>query len=267
MAAFRVALALSLGCMATAFASNDPVRDSVLDRMELICRWMAVTPLPSVDQPPGCFGAQQFETEEVQRQMFRFWDDVEHMVPKNPRASLPAFEQWASDPQRRRAVIEFRVQREVAQSNAKEQQAQIEELERQARDQREREERVARNLEEQHQWELDAKRKELAARARMIASASKTDIVTLCKQYRSNRLAPLMNEIRARGVFTARESDAIEGRKVFIGMTEGALRCSWGDADHINRTITAGGTHLQIIFGDSYVYTDNGIVTALQDRQ
>jgi hypothetical protein len=74
-----------------------------------------------------------------------------------------------------------------------------------------------------------------------------------------------MKEIRARGAFTTREADAIEGRKIFIGMREGAARCSWGSADKVNRTITARGTDLQIIYGETYVYTENGIVTAIQD--
>ena len=43
----------------------------------------------------------------------------------------------------------------------------------------------------------------------------------------------------------------------------------WGQPDDINRTITAHGTHEQWVYRthDTYVYIDNGMVTALQDKK
>lgn len=53
---------------------------------------------------------------------------------------------------------------------------------------------------------------------------------------------------------------------VWIGMTEEMLIESWGTPIEVNRTITANRVNKQFIYSNSrYVYTDDGIVTAIQD--
>jgi len=56
----------------------------------------------------------------------------------------------------------------------------------------------------------------------------------------------------------------LEG-KVWIGMTKEMARESWGSPQDINRTITANGVHEQWVYGDSYLYFNDGILTTIQD--
>jgi hypothetical protein len=58
---------------------------------------------------------------------------------------------------------------------------------------------------------------------------------------------------------------AVLGRKIYLGMTKEMVRASWGLPDDINRTITVAGVHEQWVYGDSYVYFDDGRLTAIQD--
>jgi hypothetical protein len=200
-------------------------------------------------------------TEEMQEQMIRFWDDWNSALLKREKPPLPRFEEWAKRVVNERAGTPNKRQLREAEAKAEAQAARVAAEEaRRAQEEAARQARVA-----EQQNRVDQRKQLAAARAEMIANAYKTDIVRLCEQYRSTKLPQLMAAIRERGVFSAREAAAIESRQIFIGMSEGAVRCSWGDADRINRTITARGIDLQIIFGKSYVYTENGIVTAIQD--
>lgn len=78
-------------------------------------------------------------------------------------------------------------------------------------------------------------------------------------------------EIQKRGGFSANELRAIERNQVFVGMSEAAGLCSWGNAfDAVNTTATAGGTTKQYVYSGSefskarYLYTSGGRVTAFQ---
>lgn len=54
-------------------------------------------------------------------------------------------------------------------------------------------------------------------------------------------------------------------KEVWIGMNENMLLESWGKPLDVNTTVTANNTHKQYVYSNSrYVYTDNGIVTAIQ---
>jgi hypothetical protein len=56
----------------------------------------------------------------------------------------------------------------------------------------------------------------------------------------------------------------IDGR-IWIGMTKEMLIDSWGEPDDINRTVGSFGVHEQCIYGNSYVYLEDGILTTWQD--
>jgi hypothetical protein len=58
---------------------------------------------------------------------------------------------------------------------------------------------------------------------------------------------------------------AIACRWVQKGMTAEQLRASWGGPEDINRTVTSFGVSEQWVYGDSYVYLDEGVVTAWQN--
>jgi len=63
-------------------------------------------------------------------------------------------------------------------------------------------------------------------------------------------------------------AEAAERRKhgVRIGMTADEVKqSSWGRPESVNRTITARGTHEQWVYGGSYLYFDDGVLTAIQN--
>lgn len=57
----------------------------------------------------------------------------------------------------------------------------------------------------------------------------------------------------------------IRKEKVRIGMSECELYAAWGLPGEQNRTVGSWGVHIQHIYGNSYVYTENGRVTSWQD--
>jgi len=78
-------------------------------------------------------------------------------------------------------------------------------------------------------------------------------------------------ELRSRGTFTDRDLQSIARGNVRIGMTEEAGLCAVGYYWYgVNETVTAGGTRRQYVMGDGnynprwYLYTENGVVTAIQ---
>jgi hypothetical protein len=72
-------------------------------------------------------------------------------------------------------------------------------------------------------------------------------------------------ELTRRGSFTTSEMGYISSRTIQIGITEGAMRCSWGPAERRHRTILPGTVDAQWVYGSKLIYTTNGVVTALQD--
>ena len=54
-------------------------------------------------------------------------------------------------------------------------------------------------------------------------------------------------------------------KKVQIGMTAEQCRAAWGEPDDINRTVGSFGTHEQWVYGSSYLYFEDGVMTSLQD--
>ncbi len=65
--------------------------------------------------------------------------------------------------------------------------------------------------------------------------------------------------------------DAVNSRKIFIGMTADEAIQSWGRPTRVNADISARGRQEQWVYrrgggADQYVYVENGIVTTIQDR-
>lgn len=58
---------------------------------------------------------------------------------------------------------------------------------------------------------------------------------------------------------------AIENEKVFIGMAAEQAQMSWGKPKEINRIVTERGAEEQWVYGNSYLYASNGMVTAIQN--
>lgn len=61
------------------------------------------------------------------------------------------------------------------------------------------------------------------------------------------------------------EKKLVKNGEITLGMSEKALVCSWGKADHINKSVGPWGVHKQWVYGNGqYVYTENGKVTSWQ---
>jgi hypothetical protein len=67
----------------------------------------------------------------------------------------------------------------------------------------------------------------------------------------------------------AQEKQAREWRKrggVSIGMSQKqVLGSNWGRPEHVNRTITARGVREQWVYGRSYLYFEDGVLTTIQN--
>lgn len=80
-----------------------------------------------------------------------------------------------------------------------------------------------------------------------------------------------MAEIKRRGGFSAAELRAIEAHTAFVGMSETAALCSWGNAfDAVNTTTTAGGVSKQYVYRSEYtktryLYSTNGRISGIQE--
>jgi hypothetical protein len=92
------------------------------------------------------------------------------------------------------------------------------------------------------------------------------------QSYSKGKLPALKAEIMNRGLVQDDEWNAIEKRQVKLGMSICGLRAAWGSAKE-NKISSRGGESIQHVYRLSwchgckvqYVYTENGIVTAIQD--
>lgn len=57
----------------------------------------------------------------------------------------------------------------------------------------------------------------------------------------------------------------IANGEIWIGMKRQMLIDSRGYPEDVNRTVTSRTVHEQFVYGDKYIYVENGIVTAWQD--
>lgn len=71
-------------------------------------------------------------------------------------------------------------------------------------------------------------------------------------------------EIEAKKEIEADEN-MIKQRKVRIGMTAEQCRKAWGKPQKVNKTTTQHGTREQWVYGNSYLYIENGVLTAIQN--
>jgi hypothetical protein len=65
--------------------------------------------------------------------------------------------------------------------------------------------------------------------------------------------------------FGKRKGKLVAEGKVQIGMTSEMCKYAWGEPDQINRTVTGGKTTEQWVYGNSYLYLTDGLLTAIQN--
>ena len=91
----------------------------------------------------------------------------------------------------------------------------------------------------------------------------------LCSHVRGGdtMAAMAIDELKRRNSLTPDELRLVRVHSIQIGISEIALKCSWGEPQHQTRTVMAGGASIQWIYGErNYVYTAKGVVTAYQDQ-
>jgi hypothetical protein len=54
-------------------------------------------------------------------------------------------------------------------------------------------------------------------------------------------------------------------REIWLDMTDNMAIDSWGKPDKINRSVGSWGVHEQWVYGDTYLYFEDGILTSWQD--
>ena len=69
---------------------------------------------------------------------------------------------------------------------------------------------------------------------------------------------------RIGGVRAKQERDAMV---IKIGSSEEDMVAKFGKPDTINKTVTSGLIHKQYVYGSTYVYTVNGVITAFQTSE
>jgi hypothetical protein len=67
------------------------------------------------------------------------------------------------------------------------------------------------------------------------------DSDSLCNAYAISPNERIKLELDRRGGISEREWQSIQNQKVFVGMNETAVRCSWGTPQRINTTTTSSG--------------------------
>lgn len=61
------------------------------------------------------------------------------------------------------------------------------------------------------------------------------------------------------------DESSINQKNIKIGGYECDIFAAYGKPNRYNRTVTRHGTRVQMVYGDSYFYTDNGVITAWSD--
>ncbi len=62
-------------------------------------------------------------------------------------------------------------------------------------------------------------------------------------------------------------TELVIARRFRIGFTKSQLIAAIGSPQNINRTVTGYGIHEQWIYGNLYVYPEDGVVTAFQEMR
>lgn len=89
----------------------------------------------------------------------------------------------------------------------------------------------------------------------------------ICQVYSQTPYSSARAELLRRNALSAADWSLVDRRKIAIGMSQNALFCSWGSPARRNRTVTIGSEFIQYIYGDTFVYVANGIVTSFQDSR
>jgi hypothetical protein len=115
----------------------------------------------------------------------------------------------------------------------------------------------------QSQLQAEADKKDEEDLSREVHRMSGLD---LCQTYRDTGSKVAYSELKRRNALSAPEWSLVRKHEVHVGMSEVAMICAWGNALQVNRTVIGHVVRKQYVYGErTYVYVDNGRVTAFQD--
>lgn len=120
--------------------------------------------------------------------------------------------------------------------------------------------------------ELEASLKEMAPS--MLKKMDKNDIcVAYGKSLRDEKLNEFLSfkeaykyvnaEAKRRNIKVNQK--LVKEANIQIGMSICSMYAAWGIPQDENRSVGSWGSHIQHIYGSTYVYTKNGVVTSWQD--
>ena len=102
------------------------------------------------------------------------------------------------------------------------------------------------------------------------ALAAESDFA-VAEAFYHTRAPSLAQELERRKLIQREEWKAVYSNEVVRGMTEPAVRASWGPPRRVNVTVTAGGESRQLCYSPdeygihrAFVYIDNGRASAWQ---
>ena len=99
-----------------------------------------------------------------------------------------------------------------------------------------------------------------AAKAKANRIKAENDAIKARKDAINKRKADLTNKYGSQEI-----AEMIMAKKIWLGMTSAMAVESWGRPEDINRSVGAWGTHEQWVYGDTYLYFENGVLTSWQD--
>lgn len=251
----KLLLATLLCCIvrsAAIFAQSEGWQEEERAKQAFLCNWRTANipassawPLPFCEQPNLPIGTALVEFD---RWWGRVFENNKIEVGENLRNQFKA--DWMNSPSRA-ALLAKRAESERQ-----------EEIRRSAAAERQRAEAAA--AEETRRIERE---KEIAQSERQFsAGVQKMSAEDLCLALHDTDSASARAELNRRKALTSTEWKLIDDTQIAIGLRETALLCSWGRSE-VNRTVTAHSVWKQYVYGTTYVYVENGRVTAVQDRK
>lgn len=85
------------------------------------------------------------------------------------------------------------------------------------------------------------------------------------KNQESDVFKNMETEINKRGLIKQEHLKWVFDKTLNLGANECVIYAALGLPDGINRSVSAGSIHKQYVYGRTYIYTEDGIVTSWQD--
>jgi len=123
---------------------------------------------------------------------------------------------------------------------------------------------MEKNLRLLHQYHPDAKEYETANALYEKATKEAAAAREKAEAERRAKMAPI-ERIMEKYNCSEEIAELIHKHHVRIGMTTEQVIAAWGRPRDINRTVGSYGVHEQWVYGSTYLYFEDGVMTSFQD--